>query len=447
MMTNYFPKAYSKSKVMLALTSICILSGCVFPNSSNVGITKGKPKLSYKQVDVKQSNASPLTQSIQKIPTVARALSAASAAKDRVAITRSQKELTIQGTGSSGIETKTSDSSEGILVVGVTAQKLLNDNGQTDRSIYLSELGAEIASLESQVAFDQALQQILEAYTSQNHALKIENIITNYVNQFNKREKLVQTAVKAGVLSNSDYLELQSLKNEVLSEQAQSVFQSNSSSSYLKTSLSHNYTQALAELAENFEVKDDIKLSTDGTYQITLLNLNKLQLQTQIKLQEEANSFTTSWHTTASSPKSRGAGSTIFAGITMGLPFKDGGKAKASIVALNKELEVNALDVSSYKEKVSLAQQGLDNFESFHLKQSSLLNERMRISKDRIDELELKLKAGRVDVSVLAKEILTLARAEIAIERLKHDHITQRLSALAATGQTCQVVNLCDAKE
>ena len=53
----------------------------------------------------------------------------------------------------------------------------------------------------------------------------------------------------------------------------------------------------------------------------------------------------------------------------------------------------------------------------------------MRISKDRIDELELKLNAGRVDVSVLAKEILTLARAEIAIERLKHDHVTQRLSA------------------
>ena len=116
MMTNYFLKAPSKSKVILALTSICILSGCMFPNSSNVGITNDKPKLSYKQVVVKQNNASPLTQSIQKIPTVARALSAATAAKDRVAITRSQKELTIQGTGSSGLETKTSDSSEGILV-------------------------------------------------------------------------------------------------------------------------------------------------------------------------------------------------------------------------------------------------------------------------------------------------------------------------------------------
>ena len=84
MMIKYF----SKSKVMLALTSICVLSGCMFPNSTNGGITKNKPKLSYKQVVVKQNNASPLTQSIQKVPTVSRGLSAATSAKDRVAITR-----------------------------------------------------------------------------------------------------------------------------------------------------------------------------------------------------------------------------------------------------------------------------------------------------------------------------------------------------------------------
>ena len=120
MVKDIFSKAPIKSKAILTLTSICILSGCIFPNSSNVGITLDKPKLSYKQVVVKQSTASPLTQSIQKIPTVARALSAASAAKDRVAITRSQKELTIQGTGSSGVETKTSESSEGILAVSYT---------------------------------------------------------------------------------------------------------------------------------------------------------------------------------------------------------------------------------------------------------------------------------------------------------------------------------------
>ena len=148
-MTTFFLQMRSYNKFVFALTSIFILSRFVFSDSTNLGITKDKPKLSYKQVIVKKNDTSLLTQSIQKIPTVARAISAASAANDPVAITRSQKELTIQGTGSSRLDVKTSECSEGILVVGSTVQKLLNDSEQTDRSIYLGELVVEIASLES----------------------------------------------------------------------------------------------------------------------------------------------------------------------------------------------------------------------------------------------------------------------------------------------------------
>jgi hypothetical protein len=148
-MTTFFLQMRSYNKFVFALTSIFILSRFVFSDYTNLGITKDKPKLSYKQVIVKKNDTSLLTQSIQKIPTVARAISAASAANDPVAITRSQKELTIQGTGSSRLDVKTSECSEGILVVGATVQKFLNDSEQTDRSIYLGELVVEIASLES----------------------------------------------------------------------------------------------------------------------------------------------------------------------------------------------------------------------------------------------------------------------------------------------------------
>jgi hypothetical protein len=148
-MTTFFLQMRSYNKIVFALTSIFILSRFVFSDYTNIRITKDKPKLSYKQVIVRKNDESLLTQSIQEIPTVARAISAASAANDRVEITRSQKELTIQGTGSSRLDVKTSESSEDILVVGATVQKLLNDSEQTDRSIYLGELVVEIASLES----------------------------------------------------------------------------------------------------------------------------------------------------------------------------------------------------------------------------------------------------------------------------------------------------------
>ena len=425
---------------------VCVaLVGCIGNNNPTVEPFQPSSVLTYNKPLALKTNSSALVQAIVSNPAVSRALTSAAVAKERVAISQTQKEITVSASGSSGFETDTDDGSEGVLIVGVTAQKLLNDYGQTDRSIYLSELLAETSRLESQIAFDQALQQILDAYITQSTALEVDRIITYYVALFNEREDLVQTAVDAGVLSNSDYLELKSLKNEILSEQAQAVFQSNTSASFLRTSLGSNYDAAVAELVNRYTATSGSKLSTENSNQITLLGLKKSQIQTEIELQKLSNTLTTNWQSKVSSPKSHGAGSTLFAGITMSLPINDGGRSLATIAALQKEFEVNALEVSTYEQEVTLSQQGLDNFFVYYEDQKILLNERKRIAEDRIVELELKLKTGRADVSALAKEFLALARTEIAIERLDFDRKSQTLSALSVTGQTCELVRLCDA--
>lgn len=434
-----------KLKTSFIFLACVALAGCIGNNNPKVESFQPNYALTYDKPITHKTNSSALVQAIVGSPAVSRALSSAFATKERVAVTRTQKEMTVGASGSSGFETDTDDGSEGVLIVGVTAQKLLNDNGRTDRAIYLSELLAETARLEIQIAFDQALQQILDAYITRDTALEVDRIINYYVALFNEREDLVQTAVDAGVLSNSDYLELQSLKNEILSEQAQSVFQSNTSASFLRTSLGSNYDAAMAQLVKRYTATSGSTLSTKNSNQVTLLELKKSQIQTEIELQKLSNTLTTNWQSTVSSPKSRGAGSTFFAGITIGLPIKDGGRSVATISALQKELEVTALEVSTYEQEVTLAQQGLDNFFAYYEKQKVLLNERKRIADDRIVELELKLKSGRSDVSALAKELLALARTEIAIERLNFDRKTKTLSALGVTGQTCELVRLCDA--
>jgi len=444
MTENYLITSF-KIKTSFIFLACFALVGCMGNNNPKVEPFQPSSALTYNKPLALKTNSSALVQATVSKPAVSRALTSAAVAKKRVAITRTQKEITVSASGSSGFKTDTDDGSEGVLIVGVTAQKLLNDNGQTDRSIYLSELLAETARLESQIAFDQALNQILDAYISQSSALEVDRIITYYVTLFNEREDLVQTAVNAGVLSNSDYLELESLKNEILSAQAQSVFQSNTSASFLITSLGAQYDAAMAEIAKRYTATSDSKLSTKNSNQVKLLALKKSQIQTEIELQKLSNTLTTNWQSTVSSPKSRGAGSTLFAGITMGLPINDGGKSAATIAALQKEFEVNGLEVSAYEQEVTLAQQGLDNFFAYYEKQKILLNERQRIAKDRIVELELKLKTGRADVSALAKEFLALARTEIAIERLNFDRKTKTLSALSVTGQTCELVRLCDA--
>jgi outer membrane protein TolC len=444
-MTENYLITSLKLKTSFIFLACVALVGCIGNNNPTVEPFQPSSVLTYDKPMALEANSSALVQAIVSKPSVSQALTSAAVAKERVAITLSQKELTVSGSGSSGFKADTDDGSEGVLIVGVTAQKLLNDNGKTDRAIYLSELLAETSKLESQIAFDQALQQILDAYIARSTALEVDRIITYYVTLFNEREDLVQTAVDAGVLSNSDYLELQSLKNEILSEQAQAVFQSNSSASFLRTSLGSNYDAALAELVKRYAPTSGSKLSTENSNQITLLGLKKSQIQTEIEIQKLSKTLTTDWQSTVSSPKSRGAGSTLFAGITVNFPIKDGGRSAATITALQKELEVNALEVSTYEQEVTLAQQGLDNFFAYYENQKVLLNERKRIAEDRSAELELKLKSGRADVSALAKEFLALARTEIAIERLNFDRKTKTLSALGVTGQTCELVRLCDA--
>jgi hypothetical protein len=444
-MTENYLSISLKIKTSFIFLASFALVGCIGNNNPKVEPFQQSSALTYDKPIALKTNSSALVQAIVSKPSVSRALSSATVTKERVAITRSQKEMTVSAIGSSGFETDTDDGSEGVFIVGVTAQKLLSDNGKTDRTIYLSELLAETAKLESQIAFDQALQQILDAYITQSTALEVDRIINYYVALFNEREDLVQTAVDAGVLSNSNYLELQSLKNEILSEQAQSVFQSNNSASFLRTSLGSNYDAAVAELVKRYTPTSGSKLSTENSNQITLLGLKKSQIQTEIELQKLSKTLNTNWQSTVSSPKSRGAGSTLFAGITMNFPIKDGGRSAATISALQKDLEVIALEVSTYEQKVTLAQQGLDNFFAYYEKQKILLNERKRIAEDRTVELELKLKSGRADVSALAKEFLALARTEIAIERLNFDRKTKTLSALSVTGQTCELVRLCNA--
>jgi len=444
-MTDNYLSISLKIKTSFIFLASFALVGCIGNNNPKVEPFQKSSALTYDKPIALKTNSSALVQAIVSKPSVSRALSSATVTKERVAITRSQKEMTVSAIGSSGFETDTDDGSEGVFIVGVTAQKLLSDNGKTDRVIYLSELLAETAKLESQIAFDQALQQILDAYITQSTALEVDRIINYYVALFNEREDLVQTAVDAGVLSNSNYLELQSLKNEILSEQAQSVFQSNTSASFLRTSLGSNYDAAVAELVKRYTPTSGSKLSTKNSNQVTLLELKKSQIQTEIELQKLSKTLTTNWQSTVSSPKSRGAGSTLFAGINMNFPIKDGGRSVATITALQKELEVNALEVATYEQEVTLAQQGLDNFFAYYEKQKVLLNERKRIAEDRTVELELKLKSGRADVSALAKEFLALARTEIAIERLDFDRKTKTLSALSVTGQTCELVRLCNA--
>ena len=445
-MEKIFVISFTKLKMPLLVAIMFCVSSCAENSELDaVSIQPDEYNAPVKST-INTQSSSPLISAILNFPSVSRAIVASKAAQARIAIAQSDKKLIVDGNGSSGIKSDTSDGSEGALVVGVSTSKLLYDNGRTDRSIRLSELLAETAVLQSQIVMDQELEKVLEAYASLEAAQEVDSIIEHYIGLFNERENLVKSAVKVGVLSNSDYLELQSMKNEILSEQAQAVLRAGNSETYLRTSLGDYYDAANVEIKVQYlDPKMLPSFSVENTVSKQILELENRRIRTEIEIQELANALTANWQTSLSSPKSRGAGSTLFAGISITMPLKDGGKSEAQIKALSEELNANKLQLSDLSQQIELAEQGLLNFVKYYEKQKALLKQKKAISDERTKELELKLKTGRVGVSVLAKEFLASANVEIALERLNYESTTEVLSALSITNETCKVVDVCKA--
>ena len=174
-----------------------------------------------------------------------------------------------------------------------------------------------------------------------------------------------------------------------------------------------------------------------------ILDLRNLALE--IEIQKSRNKPTSSWQTSLSSPQSRGSNTTLYGGVTIGFPVADGGEAAAQIEALTQELEVTELDRRVLSEEAVLAKRTGQTFSSIIYCRKSCSRTASKYLEQSLEELELRLKAGRADVSKLAREILSKANAEIALVQLESRYLAEKVTAQSSTDQTCSLFSLCDA--
>jgi outer membrane protein TolC len=422
------------SKLLLATIT---LSGCVQIFDTPPPSALLAPVLNSSSKASTTRNTTPLAQAIFDTPTVARSFAVARAAGAQVLVVTTDKVSKIDVSGSTGFSVKSA------AAATVTAYKMLWDNGQTDRSILLSELAAQAAALEAQIIVDETLQKIIEAYNTKTSSDEKIKIINYYLGLYNEREDLVETAVQAGVLSNSDYLELRALKNGTLSEKSQSVLIGNKADAFLKTTLGLKYSQVMSDLDVRHSTLKLPDFSISKSLKQKLIDLQLAQVGLKIKIQKTRNKPTFRLQMSLTSPQKRGADETVFAGISGSLPIKDGGEAAAIIEVLSKEQEVTNLDAKIFVTQITLEKQNWSDFLNFYKVQKDLLEQRKEISEQRIVELELRLKTGRSDVIELAKEILASASTEVALVQLEAEYLSQSLTSAATTGQTCGLLSLC----
>ena len=386
---------------------------------------------------------SQLLQAILEVPEVARSFEAAKVAQSKIAIVKTARNTKIDASGSAGLAGEYKSTANGLANINLKSSRLFSDYGLTDRTILSSEISAQVSLLETQIQVDNTLQTLMRSYGERKIAKETIKIIDHYIGIYNSSEDKVKIAVEAGVLSNSDYLELRSLKNENLLTKAQNSLNLHKSESYLKISLGSKYKLALRDMTKRHQ---PLSLPTSKeivTLKQKIINLTISKIILDIETQKSSNKPSSKLEASINSSQSNEADVQVFAGLTFAFPVKDGGKAKAQISVLSKELEVKKLEQKILNEQILVATHNWTAFNEFYNIEKKLLLEQKLISEERINELGQRLNTGRTDISGLAKEILSSIKTDIAIEKLEFTHLSNILNLASATSQTCQLLNLC----
>ena len=429
----------------LFLVSLAIfLTGCMdLPNGGekvNVPVSLEKGDDSSPFVE----SSSSLVQAVFANPEIARSFAEIEAAKSQVLILNVNKASKIDLSGSTGLTSSNNLNAVGGAVATIKAHRLLFDNGQTDRSILLSKLQAQSKTQAALITIDEKLKKILTVYIEQTTSKEVIKIIDYYLDLYNEQENLILSAVQVGVLSKSDYLEIKSLKNDTLSERARAELSISKADSFLEKTLGPNSDIALSDLSRRYENWQRPILDISSSPQKNLIDLQISRFNVEIETQKERSKPISRWEASISSPKQNSSDTTLFAGITVSLPIKDGGDALARIEAFSRELVVAKLSIEVLTNSVALSKNSLVSFQNYYKKQKEILIERKAISAERIVDLELRLKAGRSNVNELTKEILAGANIEISLAQLDAEYSLLSVQTAAVVSQTCGILMLCE---
>ena len=143
------------------------------------------------------------------------------------------------------------------------------------------------------------------------------------------------------------------------------------------------------------------------------------------------------------SPQAKDKGKTLFAGVTLEFPIRDGGKTKRELEILNQQKESISIAKEALLKKVKIAKDNWASFGSFYMDERTLLTDRITISKNRLKELEILQTQGRANSGIYIKEVLKLATTEIELEELDARQLLNSVDTMDASVSVCSLLRIC----
>ena len=399
------------------------------------------PKISNTK-SKKDKNIDPRLEKIVSSPSLLANKNSIMAAEKAVNIVKSQSETQVVASSNVG-PSLDDDTIELDATTGLTISKIISDGGAQTALIDAANLNVTSSQITYKQNINKQLVEVIKADQAILNFQKIKSIYQEQLKVYSENLPLIETAVKANVISKTDALKLDQLK--LRSEER-----------YLNAK---TLSEASTVVRQKYNLTDNDKFFKVDTIswksfekKVTKNNFTKIELiETQIKILErdiEAIKSTfkanVSFSGNATAKITDFDSSLGFLGLNITLPVKDGGKRNFEVE--EKRFQISSLE--QQKQEIILINKSsfnsLMNFEKIYNLRSDLIDAQTGNSKIISEDMELKLKAGAASVVDLATEKMNfydLISQKVALEYQKVQEVIKFHQVL---GHECGLTALCD---
>ena len=345
--------------------------------------------------------------------------------------------------GSAGVLDEYETEARELAFGTIRADRLIDDNSRLSDSVKLAKIKTEIQISTLDLELNKSLGEILKAYNQLILARETSKILIHYLEKYEAQDILLDKAVSIGAISNSENLELKGLVVEARTKLANSELISKKSDNILKSKLNKLYKRSINELGSKIEQPYQWNLTSPRNTNLLIIDLKMKTIDMQIALEKKRLRPTNKLSVSATSPQSKSRNLTLFAGLTVDFPIKDGGKSETQVKLLEKQKLILDLEKKDLKRNILLMEDQWISFDKVQKKQRKLLEDRLKITKQRLKELEVLQRQGRVNFTSYVKEILVVANTEIDIINVNASYFEEILKRTEMTSSTCKLLKLC----
>jgi outer membrane protein TolC len=363
------------------------------------------------------------------------------AAKSAVDVIESQKEAQIST--SSNLGPRLDNNLKLDATAGLTLTKIINDGGILDAQADAANLNVKAAQLIYGQNINKNLMEVIKAEQAILNFKKIKAIYDEQVKVYNESTPLIESAVKANVISKTEALKLEQLK--LRSEELYLNASTSSETSYI---IRKKFN--LTESDDFFHINaNDWKLFKRNFVENELIKIKLIEtqiniLEKDIKGIEATFKANIAFAGNATANISDIDSSIGFLGLNITLPVKDGGRRSSEVEEKNfkisglKDQKQEALLVNSSSFEYLL------NFNKIYNVRSDLIEAQMGNSKIIAKDMELKLRAGAASVVDLATERMNLFDLKNQKAALEYQKIQEIIKFYETIGQECSLTAMCD---